>query len=159
MKGFEDVSNWLNAFHDHHPSYWEGDDLATTYASTAAVLLAACRLDTNSAALIAGVTGLPNGFVALIVQRMDRSQYRSAEAFRELEHTIRERAQDFLAVEDAREYAIEVFWEKTLSPDDVARLMDTRGGRILGGGYQDWIDSDELGDFLQDLEQEGYTAE
>jgi hypothetical protein len=76
-----------------------------------------------------------------------------------LEHTIRERAQDFLAVEDAREYAIEVFWEKTLSPDDVARLMDTRGGRILGGGYQDWIDSDELGDFLQDLEQEGYTAE
>jgi hypothetical protein len=159
MKGFADVSNWLYAFHDHHPSHWKNDGLATTYASTAAVLLAACRLDTISAALIAGVTGLPNSFVALIVQRMDRSQYRSTEAFRELEHTIRERAQDFLAVEDAREYAIDVFWEESLSLNDVARLVDARGGRMLGDGYQDWIDSDELGDFLQDLEQEGYTAE
>ena len=80
-EGIEEVSNWLTAFHDHHPFYWEGDDLATTYSTTAAVLLAACRLDTTSAALVAAVTGLPNSFVALIVQRMDRSRYRAPTLF------------------------------------------------------------------------------
>jgi hypothetical protein len=159
MKGFEDVSDWLNAFHDHYPSHWKNDGLATTYACTAAVLLAACRLDTASAALIAGVTGLPKSFVYLIVQRMDRSQYRSAEAFLELERTIRDRNQDFSAIEDAREYAIDVFWEESLSLDDVARLMDARGSRILGGGYQDWVDEEEVDNFMQGIENEGYTAE
>jgi hypothetical protein len=159
MKGFEEVSNWLTAFHDHHPSYWEGDDLATTYASTAAVLLAACRLDTTSAALVAAVTGLPNSFVHLIVQRLDRNRYRDTEAFRELEHTIRVRAQDFLAVDNAREYAIDRFWEEVLTPADVTRLMDARGGRILGGGYQHWVDDEEVCTFLQALEQEVFGME
>jgi hypothetical protein len=154
MKEFEDVCSWLKAFHGHHPAWTEGDDLATTYASAASVLLAACRLDTSSASLIECVTGLPYGFVDFVLERLDRSRYRDAEPFRELGQAVREREWDLSAIEDAREYAVEMFWEKTLSLADVTKLMDARGCRIFGGGYQSWVDADEVCTFMQGLEQE-----
>jgi hypothetical protein len=154
MKEFDDICSWIRAFHEQHPASYEGDDLATTYASAASVLLVVCRLNTTSGALIAGVTGLPNGFVDLIVQRLDRSRHRDAEAFRELEQAVRAREWDFSTIEEAREYAIDRFWDKALSASDLAKLMDERGCRIFGGGYQHWVDDDEVCTFLQGLEQE-----
>jgi hypothetical protein len=107
-----------------------------------------------STPLIGGVTGLPDSFVDLIVQRSARRRYRDTEAFRNLAHTIRMCEKDFSAIEDEREYAIEMFWEKTLSPADVAASLEARGSRIFGGGYQNWVDDDEVHAFLRDLEED-----
>lgn len=89
-----------------------------------------------------------------VLERLDRSRYRDAEPFRELGQAVRERDWDLSAIEDAREYAIDMFWEKTLSLADVTKLTEARGCRIFGGGYQSWVDDDEVCTFMQGLEQE-----
>ena len=44
IRGFEDVLSWLTRFREVHPTAFEGDALATTFASAITVFLLVSRL-------------------------------------------------------------------------------------------------------------------
>jgi hypothetical protein len=87
--GFEEEVNWLRNCRMQYPPVVEGDNLGTTFLSTGAVLLVAAMDGTQSAVLIALLTGLPKRFVGLIVHSLDRMELRRFRGFRDLERKIK----------------------------------------------------------------------
>jgi hypothetical protein len=43
--------------------------------------------------------------------------------------------------------------------EDVSMWLNAFHSQHFGGGYQDWVDIDELDDFMQHLEQEDLAME
>jgi hypothetical protein len=57
---------------------------------------------------------------------------------------------DHIDLHHSLDYTVERFW-MLADPDVNNSLNDLRRGILVGGAYQDWIDADELDDFMNDL--------
>jgi hypothetical protein len=147
MQCFERESAWLRAFCVHYPPETEGDSLVTTFQSAGVVLLMAAALQTDSAILISELTGLPQGFVRVIVRWLDRNGFRCSEQFDDLEETIKRDLHDWKEIRASLEWALDTFW--MISDDHTTGGLEAeRQCRLVGGSYQTWIDDEELQAFL-----------
>jgi hypothetical protein len=148
MEAFEDVLGWLSKFHEVHPPYFAGDDLATTFASTINVFLLTSRLDTRSVVLIAALSGLPQEFVAALMNKAERSQLFNSDEFADLSRAVHSDSKNVRRIDELMFDVMDLFWDKHLNDDDPQALVFLRGIRIFGGAYQSWVDEDELSAFL-----------
>jgi hypothetical protein len=148
MMGFEEEVKWLRNFFMQYPPVLEGDNLGTTFLSTGAVLLMAAMVGTQSAVLIALLTGLPKRFIGLIVHSLDRMEFRRFEGFRDLERKIKLDMNDHKEIEDSLRWALESFWMAADAKLTERILEEERHGQLVSGKRQDWVDEDELQTFL-----------
>jgi hypothetical protein len=119
MERFEDILEWLSKFHRVSHAYFVEDDLATTFATYACVLLLAAKLDTRSAALIASLSRLPMEFVAAVLRKTDQAQFWLSDEFADLEKTVRCRIDDFSEIADSLSGMMEMPWLRHIEEEDV----------------------------------------
>jgi len=148
MFPFEVEAEWLKKVCAQYPPQVEGDDLGTTFESVGTVLLAAALLDTESTSLVALLTGLPNTFVDLIFNQITEQHFRSSAEWCDLVRTILTSPDDLHEMRDALEVALESFWKMAEKVHTDYNFTAARAGRIFGGGFQHWVDDEELQVFL-----------
>jgi hypothetical protein len=151
MEAFEDILEWLSKFYRVSEAYFVEDDLATTYATCACAVLLAAKLDTRSAALIASLSRLPKEFVAALMRKVDQAQFWVSEEFADLERAVRCRVDDFPDIAGSLSCLMEMLWLRHIEEENVKVFMSLRGSRLVGGGFQDWVDEEGLSEFLESL--------
>lgn len=151
MEAFEDILEWLSKFHRVRPANLANDQLATTFVTCACVFLLAAKAGTRSAALIACLSRLPMEFVAAVLRKADQAQFWVSEEFADLERTVRCRVDDFQDIAESLSCMMDILWLRHVEEEDVKLFISLRGNRLVGGGFQDWVDEESLSEFLESL--------
>jgi hypothetical protein len=150
MRCFEDIQLRLEDHWRRYSPWVPFDDLGSHYASAGAIVLAMAMTKTRSILLVSMLTRLPQEFVAFIITKWHRHDEELALHMRDTEACADAQAVDHIDLHDSLDYTIERFW-MLADPDENNSLNDLRRGILVGGAYQDWIDADELDDFMNDL--------
>jgi hypothetical protein len=131
----------LEEFYMVAGAYVEGDDLATTFTSCGAVLLAAVLIETRSPEIVANVTGFPVSFVERVLWGMEAGKHCFSLQFADLITVVHLHREDFKKMEDTLNALMETYWVKA-----EAQLCDAlvilRGGHLFGGERQWWADDE-----------------
>jgi hypothetical protein len=105
------------------------------------------------------VNGLPSGFTeAVIAALVKMAFWRSQEAL-DLEKTIRLRGGELAEVWSSLQSALELFWQHAPTALTEIGLDLLRQRKIVGGGVQDWVDDEELADFMASLRHVSESAD
>jgi hypothetical protein len=134
------VRSFLDEFYTVAEAYVEGDDLATTFASCGAVLLAAVLVETRSAEILASVTGFPVSFIERVLWGMEAGKHCFSLQFADFITAVHLHREDFKKMEGTLDALMEAYWAKAEAQwCDV--LVVLRGDHLFGGERQWWIDA------------------
>ncbi|MGB6689957.1 MAG: hypothetical protein WBE76_19140 [Terracidiphilus sp.] len=130
----------LERYYAPNLPFIENDDLGTTFLVSGAVILASLLTKTRSPNLLSDATGLPLAFTGLIIETMDLNDFWASDRYTDLARTLQNRDIDYPAIMDSLNSFLEGFWLELKMPLLGKLLAILRGGKLLGGGYQNWTD-------------------
>jgi hypothetical protein len=135
------IKNILNLFYQCEITpYAEGDDLGTTFGVSGSVILASVLAETKSAPRLAKITGLPVYFVDCVISNMHLNNFWDSEKFQCLETAICTGASCARDIEGALNDFLSEFWNESRVEDLGDALVAARGGALLHGKKQTWVD-------------------
>jgi hypothetical protein len=105
---------------------------------------------TRSVLLVSMLTRLPQDFVAFIIAKWLRREEELESHMQDTEACADAQVVDYIDLHDSLDYTVERFW-MLADPDLNNCLSDLRRGKLVGGAYQDWVDVDELDEFMGQL--------
>jgi hypothetical protein len=142
-----DYCKWLRSFFETFPQYVDGDSFASTYASVGAVILASVAADCRDVDFLHGLLRLPKQFIALVINVMDATSLWASEQILDLECALRDRADDFAAVEELLHAVKEELWD-TYWSEDLGTLLELYRSRyLIGGTVECWVDDEPVNDY------------
>jgi hypothetical protein len=150
MRCFEDIQLHLEDHWRRYSPWVPFDDLGSHYASAGAIVLAMAMTKTRSILLVSMLTRLPQEFVAFIITKWLTHEKELAPHMRDTEACADAQVVDHIDLHESMDYTVERLW-MLADPDVNNSLNDLRRGILVGGAYQDWIDADELDDFMRQL--------
>lgn len=135
------VTNFLKLFYQGEiTEYEEGDDLGSTSGVSGAVILASVLAETKSASRLAKITGLPVYFVDCVISNMNLNNFWESENFQYLRTTICAGHSGAKEIEGALNDFLAEFWNESRVEDLGVALVAARGGALLHGKKQTWVD-------------------
>jgi hypothetical protein len=135
---------WMCRFYSAKPAICEGDDLGTTGACVAAVLMAATLTGIRLPQRLAEMTRLPFEFVKAVLGQTNAFDLWASRSLVDLDQCLRDDREDFATIEAVMGAVVEEYWSAFYSPEKVAALMTLRERRLFGGKVQHWSDAEAM---------------
>jgi hypothetical protein len=126
MKPFAAGVQWLDTYFTQNPPYVAGDDLATSFLSVEAVLLASMVLNTWRPKIIAEVTRFPVPFIAAVLQQMSAKDLWHLPAVLALGEDLRGNCANQNRIRCDLSTAMEFVWDAVAVPEAVVAFESLR---------------------------------
>lgn len=96
---------------------------------------------TEDPRVLAALTALPLDFVWLVCEKASQTGFWHSERMGDLASVLSEKTLDLIAVRGFLWSAMESYWANVWTPQLVLILERLRGGIVVGGERQWWVDS------------------